>query len=102
LDKVGRNPSKFFDIYKSEAMKNSALTSRTVGITEEFITKMLGLIPDLKAQTHKFEPSAQKEGGLSLSYVEDLDEDRSLRRYDQDQKKQGTVYWHEWPNEYHF
>jgi hypothetical protein len=45
----GRNPSEFFDIHESEAMKKSALTDRTLGITEEFVTKMLGQMPDLKA-----------------------------------------------------
>jgi hypothetical protein len=34
-------------------MKKSALTDRTIGIKEEFIAKMLGKMPDPKAQIHK-------------------------------------------------
>lgn len=49
----GWEKSIWFDIHKSDAMKKSALTDRTIGIKEEFIAKMFGKMPDTKAQIHK-------------------------------------------------
>jgi hypothetical protein len=45
---------------------------RTLGIAEELIIEVLGQMSNLKAQTHKSKLQARKEGGLSLSDVEDL------------------------------